>query len=537
MTDADRMDTGEDVANASAQKGVTQCSNVMLDILPIISKGQREHGMRHRDYARYRAYCARRLARLYETCKLKHGKGKYVKKKLDVEAIADERALLIPLVQSERAWSYAMELKEVVAKKRKAQCRQHLLKRMRKAVSHANELVDACTRVGNEQTALEADAYASYIAGISVMEQGKDWTSALKKLLRAKRLYSKLGLLGDQERLELYRERVEEIMDSIRFASFQQGQTLNIEAMEEEAVKDLMSNSVFMMEIEAPPEIEDKIKWHGMDFPLKNRDARVLIAKAREIMSRVATLSNPSGHRASLMFAEAIALYDEARSKLNDDVAKEASKQQYQIDNDDEDKAERIKLTEIALSMIVKDKVIDRHKLVNDLLDKKLYGKAKRSKADKRLDFGDLARMYDEATIEYDDLMETAPMLLRLKPEDADRHIEEFEVDCEAEIMILKAKHNMALASQNFQMKNFEEGMAYFEIATELAKEGQTKDCAEEIHQEATELLVLIAERIEKAKATAESMVSDAVKVSGSSSDLTSQVTQKLTKLFSWTKQ
>lgn len=117
MTDADRMDTGEDVAKASAQKSVTQCSNVMLDILPIISKGQREHGMRHRDYARYRAYCARRLARLYETCKLKHGKGKYVKKKLDVEAIADERALLIPLVQSERAWSYAMELKEVVDRK------------------------------------------------------------------------------------------------------------------------------------------------------------------------------------------------------------------------------------------------------------------------------------------------------------------------------------------------------------------------------------------------------------------------------------
>ena len=537
MTDADRMDTGENPGNAAVGASVTQCSNVVLDILPIISKGQREHGMRHRDYARYRAYCARRLARLYETCKLKHGKGKYMKKTLDVNAIADERALLIPLVQSERAWSYAMELKEVTAKKGKAQCRQHMLKRLRKAVSHANELVEACSRVGNEQTALEADAYASYMAGISVMEQGKDWAGAVTKLLRAKRLYSKLGLLGDQDRLELYRERVEEIVDHIRFASFQQGRTLNIDAMEEDAVKDLKSNSVFMMEVEAPPEIEDTVKWHGMDFPLKNRDARILIAKARELMARVAAHSNPSGHRASLMFAEAIAFYDEARSKLNDDVAKEASKQQYLLDKDDEDKAERIKLTEIALSMIVKDKVIDRHKLVNDLLDKKLHGKARRAKSDKRLDFGDLARMYDEATVEYDDLTETAPMLLRLKPEDADRHIEEFEVDCEAEIMILKAKHNMALASQNFQMKNYEEGVAYFEIATALAKEAQSKDCAEEIHEEATELLKLIGQRMEKAKATAESIVSDSVKISGSSSDLTSQVTQKLTKLFSWTKQ
>jgi len=534
------MDTAHDASVDASNTPLSTCSNVKLEILQMITQEQREHGLRHRDYARYRTYCARRLAKLYNTCKMKHPKGKYVTKKLDVNAIVDERALLIPLVQSERAWAYAMEMKDVIPKKKKAQYRQHMLKRLRKAVVHANELKEACAQVGSEQTVLEADAYASYMSGVSLMEQGKDWAGALVKLLRAKRLYTKLGLFGDQNRLELYRERVEEIIDSVRFASYQQGRTLNIQDMEEESVKDLASNRVFMMEVEAPPEIEDTIKWHGMDFPLTNRDARVIIAKAREIMTKVANLSNPSGHRANVLFREAIALYDEARSKLNDDVAKEAAKQQYQVDNDEEDKAERIKLTEIAISMIVKDKIIDRNKFLNDLLDRKLNGKAKKEKADKKLNFGDLARLYDEATVEYEDLMETAPMLLRLKPEDAERHTEEFEVDCEAEVLILKAKHNMALAAHSAQMNAVEESLAYFDIATELAKKAQSKDCAGEIQDESTELLKVIAHRAERVKTNAEQSdqaTGKPVKQTASSSDLTSQVTQKLTKLFSWTKQ
>ena len=508
-------------------------SNVYLEILSIISAAQREHGLRHRDYARYRGYCARRLARLYQACKMKHGKGRFVKKPLVANTIADERALLVPLVQSERAWAYAMEMKDLTnVKRRRSDLRQHMLRRLKKAVTHANELATFCERLGNDQTALEGDAYANYIGGVCAVEQGKDYVGAITKLLRAKLAYAKLGVLGDQKRLELYRERTEDLADLVRFAHYKQGRTADLKAMEKEAAIGLSSNKVFTMKVEAPPEIEDKIRWHAMDFELKNRDARVLIAQAQDCLAKVDALKNATGHKAGMLFAKGIAFYDEARMKLNDDVEKETAKALYQ-QGDDEDKADRIKLTEIALSLIVKDKLIDRNKFVCDQLDKKLSGRAKKEKADKKLNFGDLARMYDAATVDYEDLMETAPMLLRLKPEDADKHIEEFEVDCEAEVMLLKARQNVALACHYVQVGNSKEAKAYFEIATDLATDAEGRDCAGEIQDEATELLKEIEVRVAKAQRKLQE-ADDSVTKSQSGSDLTSKVAEKFSKLFSF---
>ena len=506
--------------------------NARVEVLEIITRAQREHGLRHRDYARYRGYCARRLARLYKTCDLKHGKGRYQKKPLTADAIASERALLIPLAQSERAWAYAMEIKDAGSvKKKKSDVRSHMVGRFRKAMKHANELAAFCTALGDEQTALEGDAYANYIAGVCGVEQGKDYVGAMSKLLRSKRAYAKLGLLGDQKRLELYRERVEEIEDLVRYALYKQGRTVDLDELEKDAVRDLASNSVFTMEVEAPPEIEDKIRWHAMDFELKNRDARVLIAQAQEHLSKLEALQNPTGHKWNALFAKAIALYDEARSKLNDDVAKENAKVLYEAEA--EERAEKIKLTEIALSLQIKDKIIDRNKFVNEMLDKKLSGKAKKERADKGLNYADLARMYDTATVEFEDLIETAPMLLRLKPDDADKHIDEFEVDCEAEVMLLKARQNIALACHNLSKGDFKEARAYFDIATDLAKDAEGRDCAGEIQDEATEVIKDIEARIQRAEKKIQETGNETHK-SQSSSDLASQVTEKFTKLFSF---
>jgi tetratricopeptide (TPR) repeat protein len=464
---------------------------------------------------------------------MKHGKGRYVKKALDVDAITDARALSIPLMQSERAWAYAMEMKDLTeVKKRKADLKQHVLRRMRKAVAHANELAELCAKVGDDQTALEGDAYANYIAGVSANEQGKDYLRALKCLLRAKRVYTKLGLLGDHKRLEMYRERVDEIDSLVSYATYMQGRTVDVAALEEDSVKDLASNKVFAMHIDSPPEIEDKIRWHAMDFELKNRDARILIAQAQDSLSKLESLSNPTGHKGAVLFGKAMSLYDEARMKLNDDVAKADAQAQYRVDSE-EDAGERIKLTEIALSLIVKDKMIDRAKFVNDQLDRKLIGKAKKEKADKKLNFADLARMYDRATVDYEDLMETAPILLRLKPDNPDQHIEEFEVDCEAEVMLLKAKQNLALACHQMQKGDYKEANAFFDISRELAKDAESRECAGEIQDEATELLTDIEERFAKAKRKLEETPAT-VEKSQSTSDLATQVTDRLGKLFSF---
>lgn len=84
---------------------------VSLDIFDVIKSSRAQHGLRHGDYLRYRQYCARRLHRIRKTLKLTQGKGRFVKKPLEPRMVREGRHLLLPLICSERAWSYAMQLK------------------------------------------------------------------------------------------------------------------------------------------------------------------------------------------------------------------------------------------------------------------------------------------------------------------------------------------------------------------------------------------------------------------------------------------
>lgn len=82
-----------------------------LDIFDLVKSSRAQHGLRHGDYLRYRQYCARRLHRLRKTLKLTQGKGRFVKRPIEPRMVAEGKHLLIPLFASERAWSYAMQLK------------------------------------------------------------------------------------------------------------------------------------------------------------------------------------------------------------------------------------------------------------------------------------------------------------------------------------------------------------------------------------------------------------------------------------------
>ena len=90
---------------------------VLLLVLETVKAAQAQNGLRHRDFQRYRQYCARRLRRLRKSVKFLHGKGKaFVGKKVDAETATEARHLYLPLYNAERAWGYAMQLKEVSKK-------------------------------------------------------------------------------------------------------------------------------------------------------------------------------------------------------------------------------------------------------------------------------------------------------------------------------------------------------------------------------------------------------------------------------------
>ncbi|XP_039518194.1 signal recognition particle subunit SRP68-like [Pimephales promelas] len=160
-----------------------------LEILQIIKDSQQQHGLRHGDYQRYRGYCSRRLRRLRKTLGFKMGnRHKFTGKKVTVEMLSDNRHLLLVLMEAERAWSYAMQLKqEANTEPRK---RFHLLARLRKAAKHGEKLEKLCEspRV-DAKTKLEAQAYTAYLTGMVQFEL-QEWKSAMEAFNKCKSVLS-----------------------------------------------------------------------------------------------------------------------------------------------------------------------------------------------------------------------------------------------------------------------------------------------------------------------------------------------------------
>jgi signal recognition particle subunit SRP68 len=85
-----------------------------IEVLPFIKEAQNQHGLKHGDYQRYRLYCSRRLRRIRKSLHFTHGhRNRYHKRPITAAVITDVRYLYILLISAERAWSAAMELKQV----------------------------------------------------------------------------------------------------------------------------------------------------------------------------------------------------------------------------------------------------------------------------------------------------------------------------------------------------------------------------------------------------------------------------------------
>ena len=106
----------------------------------------------------FRHYCTRKLFRLRKSLKLTNGNKKYVKKEIKPEVVTSERHLLIPLYQAERAWAYAMQLKdEAGAGEVPPRVYYHLVRRFKKAVSWCKILSSLSESKVDDKTALEIE--------------------------------------------------------------------------------------------------------------------------------------------------------------------------------------------------------------------------------------------------------------------------------------------------------------------------------------------------------------------------------------------
>lgn len=198
---------------------------IKFDVLRIIRLSQQQHGLRHGDYQRYRSFCSRRLRRIRRSLDATYGNQKKFQKPVitDDNVTKDIRYLLLPLICSERAWAYAMQLKsEANTEPRK---KFHLLSRLRKAVKHAEQLETLCNqqKTCDARTKLEVQAYTAVMNGHLKFEL-QTWMKALEFYDRAQAIYEKLktGVRSDEDK-QIIDQRMDEITTNVRFCQYKSG--------------------------------------------------------------------------------------------------------------------------------------------------------------------------------------------------------------------------------------------------------------------------------------------------------------------------
>ncbi|XP_060620625.2 signal recognition particle subunit SRP68 [Anolis sagrei] len=255
-----------------------------LEILQIVKESQQQHGLRHGDFQRYRGYCSRRLRRLRKTLNFKMGnRHKFTGKKVTEELLSDNRYLLLILMDAERAWSYAMQLKqEANTEPRK---RFHLLSRLRKAVKHAEELERLCesNRV-DAKTKLEAQAYTAYLTGMLRFER-QEWKAAMEAFNKCKTIYEKLASAFTEEQAILYNQRVEEISPNIRYCAYNIGDQSAISELMQMRLRSGGTEGLVAEKLEAlitqtrakQAATMSEVEWRGRTVPVKIDKVRIFL--------------------------------------------------------------------------------------------------------------------------------------------------------------------------------------------------------------------------------------------------------------------
>ncbi|XP_066237358.1 signal recognition particle subunit SRP68 isoform X2 [Saccopteryx leptura] len=258
--------------------------SLSLEILQIIKESQQQHGLRHGDFQRYRGYCSRRQRRLRKTLNFKMGnRHKFTGKKVTEDLLTDNRYLLLVLMDAERAWSYAMQLKqEANTEPRK---RFHLLSRLRKAVKHAEELEHLCesNRV-DAKTKLEAQAYTAYLSGMLRFEH-QEWKAAIEAFNKCKTIYEKLASAFTEELAVLYHQRVEEISPNIRYCAYNIGDQSAINELMQMRLRSGGTEGLLAEKLEAlitqtrakQAATMSEVEWRGRTVPVKIDKVRIFL--------------------------------------------------------------------------------------------------------------------------------------------------------------------------------------------------------------------------------------------------------------------
>ncbi|CAL0325259.1 unnamed protein product [Lupinus luteus] len=406
-----------------------------INVLQLLKSAQMQHGLRHGDYTRYRRYCTARLRRLYKSLKFTHGRGKYAKRNITESTVSEVRYLHLILYSAERAWSHAMEKRQLPNGPNASQ-RIYLIGRLRKAVKWATLFSQLCALKADSRTSLEAEAYESYMKGNLLFEQDQNWDVALMHFKSARAVYEELGKYGDLDNQVLCRERVEELEPSIRYCLHKIGQSnlqaselLNIGDMEGPAL-DLFKAKLEAVMAEARSQQAasmTEFHWLGHRFPISNAKTRVAILKAQELEKDIHGPSADSipADKRLVIFDKIFSAYHDARGYIRADLATTGSAESVKDELNGLDKA---------VSAVLGERTIERNLLLVKVAKSKLP-KRHDDKNEKVTKPEELVRLYDL-------LLQNTADLSDLVSSGRDKNVQEisFAEDCSSKSLAFRAE-------------------------------------------------------------------------------------------------
>ncbi|XP_068583064.1 signal recognition particle subunit SRP68 [Cebidichthys violaceus] len=438
-----------------------------LEILQIIKESQQQHGLRHGDYQRYRGYCSRRLRRLRKTLGFRMGnRHKFIGKKITVEMLSDSRYLLLVLMEAERAWSYAMQLKqEANTEPRK---RFHLLARLRKAAKHSEKLEKLCEspRV-DAKTKLEAQAYTAYLTGMVEFEL-QEWKLAMEAFNKCKTIYEKLASAFTEELAVLYRQRVDEISPNIRYCAYNIG--------DQNAINDLMQmrltgggGGMMAEKLEAlitqartkQAATMSEVEWRGRTVPVKIDKARIFLLGLADNEAAIAQTANEETkeHLYETLLAECRDTIQAVREEL-----KSEAKQRERGSDSDSNKVSNLQFLHSYLTYIKLCTLVKRNESMAHTLQAKLKEpEADESKRGPRPQ--DLIRLYDI-------ILQSLAELSTLQGLEDDHT---FQKEVSLKTLVYKANRCFFIAQSYVLVKKWSEALVLYERVLKYAKEVQSK--------------------------------------------------------------
>ncbi|XP_069785096.1 signal recognition particle subunit SRP68 [Narcine bancroftii] len=459
---ATREDAGEEREKQAVELGAT----LSLEILQTIKDSQQQHGLRHEDYQRYRSYCSRRIRRLRKALGFKMGnRHKFTGKKVTVEILSDSRYLLLVLMDAERAWSYAMQLKqEANTEPRK---RFHLFSRLRKSVKHAEELEHLCeSNCVDAKTKLEAQAYTAYLKGMLCFEL-QEWKGAMEALHKCKTIYEKLASAFTDEQAMLYRQRVEEISPNIRYCDYNIGDQTAIKELIQMRMKSGESGGLLdtlLTQTRAKHAATmSEVEWRGRVIPVKIDKVRIFLLGLADNEAAIAqSTTNEAKERLyESLLSECRDAIQAVREELRIDPAQ---KQRERSLEPNSGKVSVLQYLHSYLTYIKLSTAIKRNVIMAEALQKQL-NEPTQDEGKRVLRPQDLIRLYDI-------ILQNLSELLQLSGLEDDK---DFQAEVELKSLVYKAYRCFFIAQSYVLVKKWSEGLVLYERVLKYTAEAQAQ--------------------------------------------------------------